>query len=335
MKISIVVPVYNAENFLKKSIGSVLSQTNPNWELILVNDGSTDRSAEICDYYSQKYKNIFAYHKENEGQFLTRQFGIEKSSGDYIGFLDADDYLAQDYISDIISHINESGFPDVVCFGFIECNGTTKREKNVPNKNNSSEVTEKNEVINDIIEDKISGAMWSKVFKSKFIKNTYIDSGYVKTKKFGEDAFHSFSLILAANSVSYLNKTLYYYIRNDQGASLGYEFRDFDYFNTKYVFELLDKSIKAMKTNNEKTIMKLYAHNFNDSIYYLLKYYRSSKSLKRKIDCIKYDWTTYLLCSDIEKLAVNPYVRKSYLKVYKAFLKKRYITIFIKEKTGW
>ena len=59
MKISIVVPVYNAENFLEKSIGSVLSQTNSNWELILVNDGSTDRSAEICDYYSQKYKNIF------------------------------------------------------------------------------------------------------------------------------------------------------------------------------------------------------------------------------------------------------------------------------------
>ena len=94
MKISIVVPVYNCEKYVGDCIESVINQSNDNWELILVNDGSTDKSAEICNSYAEKYRQkIFAFHKENEGQFLTRKFGILKCTGDYVGFLDADDLL--------------------------------------------------------------------------------------------------------------------------------------------------------------------------------------------------------------------------------------------------
>ena len=80
---------------------------------------------------------------------------------------------------------------------------------------------------------------------------------------------------------------------------------------------------------------RLRASNFNDSIYYGLKYLRSATSIKRKIDCIKYDWTTYLIDSNLEIIEKNPYVRKSYVKVYKAFLKKRYLYILLREKIGW
>ena len=105
--ISIVVPVYNAEKYLDRSIGSVISQTNSDWELILVNDGSLDNSGEICEKYSSKYENIKVLHKKNEGQLIARQLGIDNSSGDYIGFLDADDELDKNYVEDLSCFINE------------------------------------------------------------------------------------------------------------------------------------------------------------------------------------------------------------------------------------
>ena len=80
MIISVVVPVYNAQRYLENCINSVLKQSNSNWELLLIDDGSTDNSGIICDKYAEDNKNVLAFHKKNEGQFLTRRFGIQKST---------------------------------------------------------------------------------------------------------------------------------------------------------------------------------------------------------------------------------------------------------------
>lgn len=95
-KISIIVPVYNVELFLHKCIISILSQTFKDFELILINDGSTDKSGEICDVYSQKDSRIKVIHKKNEGQSSARNKGLEIARGDYIGFVDSDDWIEQD-----------------------------------------------------------------------------------------------------------------------------------------------------------------------------------------------------------------------------------------------
>lgn len=95
MLISVIVPVYNVEDYLHYAMDSLINQTYKNFEVILVNDGSTDNSGEICNQYAEQYENVYVYHKENGGLSDARNFGVEKSQGEFITFLDPDDYLEE------------------------------------------------------------------------------------------------------------------------------------------------------------------------------------------------------------------------------------------------
>ena len=100
--ISIVIPVYNSEKYISKCIESVLSQSYSKWELILVNDGSTDNSGTICNHYAEKDTRIKVIHKSNEGVGSARNSGIKQASGDFITFIDSDDYISSQYIADFV-----------------------------------------------------------------------------------------------------------------------------------------------------------------------------------------------------------------------------------------
>lgn len=104
---TIIVPVYNVEKYLTKCISSVLNQTYKNFELILVDDGSTDSSGEICDLYAKKDSRIKVIHKENAGPGIARNYGMDIISGKYFSFVDSDDYISPNYISDIVSAFEE------------------------------------------------------------------------------------------------------------------------------------------------------------------------------------------------------------------------------------
>lgn len=101
--VSVIIPVYNAENYLHRSLESLLNQTYADFEVILINDGSTDRSGNICDEYASKDSRIRVFHKKNEGVSATRNFGIKKSDGELITFIDADDVVLKNYLFDLIS----------------------------------------------------------------------------------------------------------------------------------------------------------------------------------------------------------------------------------------
>ena len=100
--ISIVIPVYNAERYINKCIDSVLSQSYANWELLLIDDGSSDDSGRICDGYSKKDDRIRTFHKRNGGVGSARNVGIEQASGDFITFIDSDDWISSQYIADFV-----------------------------------------------------------------------------------------------------------------------------------------------------------------------------------------------------------------------------------------
>ncbi len=98
--ISIVVPVYNAEKKIRRCIDSILSQVYENWELILIDDGSSDNSGDVCDYYAQKDARIEVLHQENQGPSIARNKGLAIARGEYVCFIDADDYVLPSYLSD-------------------------------------------------------------------------------------------------------------------------------------------------------------------------------------------------------------------------------------------
>lgn len=341
MKISIIVPIYNAEDFLEECIKSVLQQTSDNWELILVNDGSTDKSAEICELYHKEYPDkIFVFHKKNEGQFLTRKFGILKCAGDYIGFLDADDIIEKNYIKTLTEAIREFNAPDVICFGFIRFANDLLNETKVSEQTTLFETLQDRAfVYKQIVSGNITGSLWSKLFKANIICDNIPDKEKVENKRFAEDAYHAFDAMAKSKSILYLNQSLYRYRNNPNGFSNGFENRALDYFSSKYLYDLIENNLSVMGIDDVETKSCLCRRNINETVYFMLKYFRAAKTLKRKKEIIDYDWSSYLLDSTIEQIENGAEFRKSYMKVWNAFKKKKYVEILFREKfkkiIGW
>lgn len=341
MKISIVVPVYNAEKYLSECIESVINQTSSDWELILVNDGSSDSSGKICDAYSEKYSNkIFAFHKENEGQFLTRKYGILKCSGDYVGFLDADDLLEADYIETLSRNAKTFDLPDAVCFGFVQFGGKEEKETKITDTAAYHKTGEERKTVyKQIIDGNLSGSLCSKIFKKEIITANIPDESIVCSKRYAEDAYHSFDILAKSGSILLLPNSLYRYRSNEQGFSQGFDSRDPDYFNSKYLFELLENHLILMGLNDSEIRAALYNRNFNETSYYILKYYRAAKTKERKKEIIDFDWSAYLLESTLEHIKNPSNCKKTYLNVWNAFRKKKYFEIAFREKfkkyIGW
>ncbi len=342
MRISIVVPVYNAEKYISECIESVINQTANNWELILVDDGSTDFSGKICDAYSEKYSNrVIAFHKENEGQFLARKYGIMKCTGDYVGFLDSDDLLEADYIKTLSHSVENFDYPDAVCFGFVQFGGKDEKETKATDSTAYHKTAEERKnVYKQIIGGKLSGSLCSKIFKKEIIAANIPDEKIVRSKRFAEDAYHSFNVLAKSGSIMLLPNILYKYRNNEQSFSHGFDSRDPDYFNSKYLFELLENNLSLMGVDNDETRATLYSRNFNETVYFMLKYLRAAKTKKRKREIIDFDWSAYLLESTLEHIKSKPSdCKKSYLNAWIAFKNKKYFEISVREKfkkyIGW
>ena len=118
VKISMIVPVYQVEKYIAQCIESVLNQTFSDFELILIDDGSKDNSGAICDSYAAKDDRIIVIHTKNNGAATARNIGLERASGEYITFLDGDDYLAENMLSRLYEEIENSDY-DIVLSDFL------------------------------------------------------------------------------------------------------------------------------------------------------------------------------------------------------------------------
>ena len=118
-KISIIVPVYKVESYLSRCIDSILAQTYQNFELILVDDGSPDYCGEICDNYAEKDDRIKVIHQPNRGVSAARNASLDLATGDYIGFVDSDDYISINMYSDMIKLLEVNGLDIIICTAFM------------------------------------------------------------------------------------------------------------------------------------------------------------------------------------------------------------------------
>lgn len=176
-KISIIVPVYNVEEYITECIDSILSQTYKDWELILVNDGSTDNSGKICDEYALKDNRINVIHKENGGLSSARNAGIDVAKGEYITFIDSDDVLLNNDIYDkIIKIFNEDKSIDVVQYDVIHKWQSSEEHKRLyPFKIYYNKLN----ILEGYLTEKIHVACWDKVFKTEIFKDIRFPFGQI------------------------------------------------------------------------------------------------------------------------------------------------------------
>lgn len=217
-KISIIVPIYNVDQYIRQCINSILTQTLKDFELILVNDGSTDMSGDICDEYEAKDNRIHVVHKQNGGVSSARNRGIDIAKGDYIGFVDPDDTIEPTMYSELFVAIKQFQADIVICpIRIINLRNNTTTITPIWNKQNG--LIDKNTIEKDIIPSIIDNNSYSIVSSvNKLYKKSLFSTDelirFDENKNHSEDARLNFQLITIINSLVYIKSPLYnYYIR--------------------------------------------------------------------------------------------------------------------------
>ncbi len=200
MKVSIVVPVYNVEAYLPKCLDSLINQTFNDYEIILINDGSTDNSLKIIDEYSQKYPDkIVKINKVNEGQAIARNVGIKQARGEYIMFVDSDDYIDKNTLKTCYDKAKENK-ADIVCFDYQLI------DKDIPQHTENFRKMAKNNIKNYILNQ--TGPCF-KLMKTQIIKDNHL---YFPALRAYEDIAVVPAYALFTNNIINLDDKFYYYI---------------------------------------------------------------------------------------------------------------------------
>ena len=214
IKMTIVIPVYNAEKYLDQCLNSIMYRKPIDVEVIVVDDGSTDKSFDICKKYEDLSKNIRVFHKNNTGVSDTRNFAIKKANGKYITFVDSDDFLSDDYYNVILNDLEDD--KDIYFFEYNQVLTNRKIAFHI-NKDNINNKNFVEEIFKDI---SIGGYLWNKIFKLDIIKsnNIYFD----KNISYCEDLLFVCSFVKYVEKYKVIEKTLYNYRMRKNSVSNNY-----------------------------------------------------------------------------------------------------------------
>ena len=216
MKISIIVPIYNSEKYLRRCILSVIKQTYSNFEFILVNDGSTDKSGFICQQAKKKDNRIIVIDKKNEGQGIARNVGIKQATGDYIMFLDSDDILIETALEELIKPLKKKLY-DVVCGQYYEIKHGKK--KKISYSFGEGVVEKGNEIYKKLKSESLFGYVWGKLYRREFLEKNQIYFEDIRTI-FMEDTLYNLQVMEFHPSYYFIQKEVcYYYIHKNTSSN--------------------------------------------------------------------------------------------------------------------
>lgn len=246
--ISIIIPVYNSNIHLRRCLDSVLRQSYENIEIILIDDGSTDTSPQICDEYSHKYDNIKVFHIPNGGASLARKYGIDMAEGDYLAFVDSDDYIAPDYISAMYDALTRYG-TKVSCCGVRIVYANENFEFN---KSLSSVILEKDELMTRFFNYEFWGLYGALYYRSVF------ETIFSPKATLSEDYLIKTQIFLKERRIALVESPLYVYekhegsLSNTKLSSRAFE----EYENVKAVYDIIKKEEPKFEPLAQKNVVE-------------------------------------------------------------------------------
>lgn len=272
--VSIIVPVYNVEEYLERCIKSILSQTYKNIEILLIDDGSTDSSREICDYYQTVDNRIKVFHKSNGGLSDARNFGIEKSNGDYLTFLDSDDWIDKYYVEKLLLLCQKYDADISIC-NYL----ATYNEMDVINRNNAEKIL----LVTNHEAMKYFFTKYNTQFTiacAKLYSKSLFNNIRFPYGKLHEDEFTTYKLLYAAKKIVFTEEQLLFYWQRSDGImgkkeNLKNKIHLVEAFNERLLFfenqglnkeyNLLVKHIISffMETDKKMYLFKDDVHNLN------------------------------------------------------------------------
>ena len=212
--VSIILPVYNVECYIECCLSSLSAQTYSNLEVIVVDDGSTDRSGEICDAFAMQDTRFKVIHKENAGVSSARNTGLSVALGQYIAFVDADDYVVENYIEILVDNLQKTNVQMVCTDYFTVTDGMVSAHSD---ESNQMQIMTSLDAIN-MLHDKTAfcGYLWNKLFlRDVLLKNEIF---FEKNVKIWEDMLFCLIYLTKIETVLYLKKPIYYYVQRSDSA---------------------------------------------------------------------------------------------------------------------
>lgn len=305
-KISVIIPVYNAEKYLDQCLQSVLNQSFTDFELLLINDGSKDRSGEICEAYATKDSRIQVFHQENKGVSAARNVGLDHAKGEWITFVDSDDYVTEEYYKNLTANIN--GKADLIIGGFKKVNEKLeekkeglKLEKKVISGKNHNDVLKLYPIFNfaypfaklfktEIIrKNKVKFPINIKMYEDSIFILKYInhcneiiltdsqDYFYVEVKSSLSHGLHSFS---SEYNASYL---LLKIALDDYGLSIVELKSDFHDLGQRISNSMVRAIISLFRNDYSKKEILKYLNEIDQNCWELYNYYYQPRNIGKKI----------------------------------------------------
>ena len=214
--ISVIVPIYKVEKYLCKCVDSIINQTYKNLEIILVDDGSPDNCPRICDDYAKKDSRIKVIHKKNGGLSDARNAGVKIATGEYISFIDSDDWVETQMIEKMFTCINKDK-SDVVSSGvkWVKDDGSLINDVTIDENGILDTVTGMKELLKDGL---LKQHVWNKLYKASLIRNIPFEKG-----KYHEDVFWSYQIFGIAEKTSIMKESFYNYVQRE-GSIMGEDY---------------------------------------------------------------------------------------------------------------
>lgn len=237
-KVSIIVPVYNVEKYIAKCLDSLVNQTLSDIEVIVVNDGSPDNSQTIIDDYVAKYPDIIkSYTKENGGQGSARNYGLKKATGEYIGYVDSDDYVRKDMFETLYNKATQEKLDIVICGNYVVYENSAKEQV---------------ELNNYVLDDMHDNAYFGKIgVCNKIYKKTLVEKLEFRSKKWYEDLDFTVKAISLTSRIGYVDEPLYYYLYRE-GSTMNNS-------NVNRNLDILDAFDQIKDNHKQKDIIEFLA----------------------------------------------------------------------------
>lgn len=282
MKYSVIIPVYNVEKYINRCVKSILSQRYNNLEILLIDNGSTDRSGSICDIYANEYANIFVYHIENHGVGSARNFGLSKARGEFIYFVDSDDYL----VGNLFAEFEDKLTPDLDLLVFSYYNSFEQEmiEKNRTKKilpyNGSYDKYDFSKIFKDLFLSDMLYTVWNKFYRREFLLENNLS---FEQYELGEDVRFNLDIYRNVNKV-YLSQDSYYvYVIGRKGSAMsGYNPKRLQYQLQE--LKMVDDLLSDWNLDSSELVNTVKARILMSNIYNITK---QNLSVNRKVKLVK------------------------------------------------
>lgn len=327
--LSIIVPVYNTEKYLQKCIETILEQKFEEYELILVDNGSTDNSLAVCRNYEEKDSRIRVIHKKHGQVMSARRAGLSISQGQYISFVDSDDWLEPNYYDIFLEPTKFEGADIILFSGYQEDSGKCRKVQTGLRQG----VYHKNEIARILVRGGIIPCLWLKIFKRELIKENI---GLISDNVFrGEDLLCSYACIMDANTIIVQNNYQYHYVQHDSSLMRQYmkEHRKSFYYlvnNIKNIREEKEVYILDFRWNQfiQQELLHLIVNECKNSNIFMSK--KQLRCFKAKF---KYFKMSYIMIGKEGINAINTREKKERIALYLyGFGFFRLLNIYVKKE---